>query len=144
YTYKSSISGPHFWSVEEGSQRYNQGNIAIRPQNSTELYTLLPPSPDELQEAMCVIFSGQKIRLSHNTVRKMGPVLVTKSRVQKLIQFLIENNSWYQHSGVTYSQSNMDTLFDEINLKSDTSLLSALSVCHLPMESQVPVDEELS
>ncbi|KAG2158083.1 uncharacterized protein EDB93DRAFT_1238383 [Suillus bovinus] len=122
YTYKSSISGPHFWSAEEGSQCYNQGNIAICPQNSTELYTLLPLSPDELQEAMCVIFSGQKIQPSCDTVRKMGPVLVTKSRVQKLIY------------GVTYSQSNMDALFDEINSKSDT-------ICHLPMDSQVPVDE---
>ncbi|KAG1838130.1 hypothetical protein DFJ58DRAFT_625075, partial [Suillus subalutaceus] len=43
------------------SQRYNQGNIAIRPQDSTELRNLLPPShdaSDELRDAMCVIFGG--------------------------------------------------------------------------------------
>ncbi|KAG2136228.1 hypothetical protein BD769DRAFT_1626956 [Suillus cothurnatus] len=122
------ISGNQLWSAEEASQRYNKGNIAIRPQNSTELYTLLPPSPEELQEAMCVIFSGQKQQPSRDTVKKMGPVLVTKSRVWKLIQFLIKNNAWYQFSGVAYSQVNMDALFDEIDASSDTSLPSALLI----------------
>ncbi|KAG1844566.1 hypothetical protein C8R48DRAFT_750839 [Suillus tomentosus] len=144
YTYKRSSSGTYLWSAEDSSQRYNKGNIAIRPQNSTELYTLLPPSPDELQEAMCVIFSGQKQQPSRDTVKKMGPVLVTKSRVRKLIQFLIENNAWYQYSGVAYSQVNMDTLFDEVDVNSDTSLPSALSICHLPTDTQVPIDEGFS
>ncbi|KAG2108797.1 hypothetical protein BD769DRAFT_1392698 [Suillus cothurnatus] len=55
--YKPSSSGNQFWSAEEALQCYNKGNIAIRPQNSTELYTLLPPSPEELQEAIGVAYS---------------------------------------------------------------------------------------
>ncbi|KAG2738983.1 hypothetical protein P692DRAFT_201849319 [Suillus brevipes Sb2] len=125
YTYKPSSN--QFWSAEEASQRYNKGNVAIRPQNSTELRNLLPPSPDELQDAMCTP--------SRDTVKQMRPVLVTKSRVEKLIHFLIANNPWYQHSGVAYSQSNMDALFDQTDL----------AVCHLPSsENELPIDEGFS
>ncbi|KAG1784390.1 uncharacterized protein HD556DRAFT_1435457 [Suillus plorans] len=127
YTYKSSLT--QFWSAEEASQRYNKGNVAIRPQSSTELYNLLPPNRGELRDAMCVIFSGQKC-----------PVLVTKSRVRKLIDFLITHNPWYQHSGVSYSQDNMDALFDEADFDADTGVPHALAICHLPTEDQASPD----
>ncbi|KAG1747388.1 hypothetical protein EDB19DRAFT_303084 [Suillus lakei] len=58
YMYKPSST--QFSAEEEASQRYNKGNVAVRPQNSTELHNLLPPSGDELRDAMCVIFSGPK------------------------------------------------------------------------------------
>ncbi|KAG1851201.1 hypothetical protein C8R48DRAFT_750015 [Suillus tomentosus] len=127
YTYKSSLT--QFWSAEEASQRYNKGNVAIRLQSSTELYNLLPPNRGELWDAMCVIFSGQK-----------HPVLVTKSRVRKLIDFLITHNPWYQHSGVSYSQDNMDALFDEADFDADTGVLHALAICHLLTEDQASPD----
>ncbi|KAG1905845.1 uncharacterized protein F5891DRAFT_1182904 [Suillus fuscotomentosus] len=58
YAYKTT--GGQYWTAEDASQRYNKGNIAIRAQDSTELRTLLPPSPDELLDTMCVIFAGHK------------------------------------------------------------------------------------
>lgn len=38
----------------------------------------------------------------------------------------------------------MDALFDEVDVNSDTSLLSALSICHLPTDTQVLIDEGFS
>ncbi|KAG2148943.1 hypothetical protein DEU56DRAFT_926810 [Suillus clintonianus] len=137
-------SSTQFSAEEEVSQRYNKGNVAVRPQNSTELRNLLPPSGDELRDAMCVIFSGQKQIPSRETVKKLRPVLVTKSRVQKLIGFLIDNNPWYQRSGVVYSQVNMDALFEEIDRDVDTGVPRALAICHLPSENRETTDEGFS
>ncbi|KAG2744810.1 hypothetical protein P692DRAFT_201841410 [Suillus brevipes Sb2] len=133
YTYKPSLT--LFWSSEEASQRYNKGNVAVRPQHATELSNLLPPNHDELQDAMCVIFSGQK---------EIPPILVTKSRVKILIDFLIESNFWYQHSGMVYSQANMDALFDEVDREADVSLPRALAMCHLPTGGQASTEEGFS
>ncbi|KAG2119952.1 hypothetical protein BD769DRAFT_1362090 [Suillus cothurnatus] len=59
YSYKlNGVNGHHHWFDEETSQCYNQGNVGIRPQDSVELHELLPPSHNELQDAMCVIFTG--------------------------------------------------------------------------------------
>ncbi|KAG1889740.1 uncharacterized protein F5891DRAFT_1131771 [Suillus fuscotomentosus] len=109
YTYKSSLT--QFWSAEEASQRYNKGNVAIRPQSSTELYNLLPPNRE--------------------TVKKLKPVLVTKSRVRKLIDFLITHNP---------CQDNMDALFDEADFDADTGVPHALAICHLLTEDQASPD----
>ncbi|KAG2136448.1 hypothetical protein DEU56DRAFT_704765, partial [Suillus clintonianus] len=111
YLYKPS--GRYNWQGEEGSQRYNQGNVAIRPQDSTELQSLLPPSCDELRDAMCVIFSGHSQKPTRDTVKQMQPILVTKSTVKVLIDFLLMNNPWYQQCGVEFSQKNMDDLFED-------------------------------
>jgi hypothetical protein len=133
--YAHKPSGWQNWLGEEGSQRYNKGNVAIRPQESTQLQTLLPPSHDELQDAMCVIFSGHAQKPTRETVKQMCPVLVTKSIVKALIEFLLSNNPWYQQCGVTYSQINMDALFDESDGDVDTSLPRALEICHLPRDT---------
>ncbi|KAG2345686.1 hypothetical protein BDR05DRAFT_868217, partial [Suillus weaverae] len=63
------------WHGEETSQRYNQGNVAIRPQDSVELQHLLPPSHDELRDTMCVIFGGHAQKPSRETVKQMRPML---------------------------------------------------------------------
>ncbi|KAG1739720.1 hypothetical protein EDB19DRAFT_1635618 [Suillus lakei] len=140
YMYKPSST--QFLAEEEASQQYNKGNVAVRPQNLTELRNLLPPSGDELCDAMCVIFSGQKQIPSRETIKKLQPMMVMKSRVQKLIRFLIDNNPWYQRSGVVYSQVNMDALFDEVDHDMDTSVLRALAICHLPSENRESTDED--
>lgn len=58
YAYKPSLY--RYYIAEETSQRYNQGNVAVRPQDSLEVRSFLPPSCDQLREAMCVVFTGQK------------------------------------------------------------------------------------
>ncbi|KAG1788114.1 uncharacterized protein HD556DRAFT_1434138 [Suillus plorans] len=101
------------------------------PQDSAELRNLLPPTQDELRDAMCVIFAGHQEKPSRQTVKQMRPILITKSIVKTLIEFLISNNPWYQQSGVSYSQANMDSLFQEDEGDVDTSIPQALQICHL-------------
>lgn len=61
---------------------------------------------------MCVIFSGHAPKPTQETVKRMRPVVVTKSIVKILIDFLIENNTWNQQCGVAYSEANMNDLFE--------------------------------
>ncbi|KAG1878161.1 hypothetical protein F4604DRAFT_1923720 [Suillus subluteus] len=124
-------------TIKEASQRYNKGNVAVRPQDSTELRSLLPPTYDQLRDAMCVVFTGQTQRPSRETVKSMHPVLVTKSCVHLLIDFLIANNPWYQKSNVAYSQKNMDMLFDKADAELNCSVPAALDICYLPANSDV-------
>ncbi|KAG1880084.1 hypothetical protein F4604DRAFT_1679199 [Suillus subluteus] len=133
YAYKPS----GHWIAEESSQRYNQGNVAIRPQDSAELRNMLPPSQDELRDAMCVIFAGHQEKPSRDTVKQMHPILVTKSIVKMLIEFLVMNNPWYQQRGVSYDQNNMDALFEELDGDVDMSIPRALQICHLPRDDEV-------
>ncbi|KAG1903264.1 uncharacterized protein F5891DRAFT_977854 [Suillus fuscotomentosus] len=122
---------------EESSQRYNQGNVAIRPQDSVELRNMLPPSEDELCNAMCMIFAGYQEKPSCATVKQMHPVLVTKSVVKTLIEFLVANNPWYQQCSVLYSQENMDALFEDIDGDADTGIPKALQICHLSKDDSI-------
>jgi hypothetical protein len=98
---------------------------------------MLPPSQDDLCDAMCVIFAGHTEKPSRETVKQMRPILVTKSIVKTLIDFLVTNNPWYQQSGVSYSQENMDALFEEVDGDVDTSLPQALQICHLPRDDEI-------
>ncbi|KAG1856608.1 hypothetical protein C8R48DRAFT_675007 [Suillus tomentosus] len=98
---------------------------------------MLPPGQDELRDAMCVIFSGHQERPTRATVKQICPILVTKSVVKTLIQFLIANNPWYQQCGVLYSQENMDALFEETDGDVDTSIPKALQICHLPKDDAI-------
>ncbi|KAG1732738.1 hypothetical protein EDB19DRAFT_1831227 [Suillus lakei] len=117
YAYKPS----GHWMGEEGSQRYNRGNVAIRPQDTTQLRDMLPPS----------------------RIKQMHPVLVTKSTVKTLIDFLLANNPWYQQCGVSYSQENMDSLFEECDADLDSSVPQALDICHLPRDNEMNEDSGL-
>ncbi|KAG2143885.1 hypothetical protein BD769DRAFT_1420093, partial [Suillus cothurnatus] len=70
YSYKpNGVNGHHHWFDEETSQRYNQGNVGIRPLDSVELHELLLPSHDELRDAMCVIFTGHAQKPTRETVK---------------------------------------------------------------------------
>jgi hypothetical protein len=70
----------------------------------------------------------------------MRPVLVMKSIVKTLIEFLIANNPWYQQCGVEYSQANMDDLFDAQDGNADVGVPKALEICHLPKDDFVEGD----
>ncbi|KAH7918550.1 hypothetical protein BV22DRAFT_1108330 [Leucogyrophana mollusca] len=119
---------------EEASQRYNKGNVAVLPQDSTQLRDVLPPGHDEIRDTMCALFTGANVAPTRELLMKMKPVLVTKSVVKTLIEFLIANNSWYQTAGVVFSQPNFDALFREGEEELDTSILQAVEICYLPKE----------
>ncbi|KAH7925867.1 hypothetical protein BV22DRAFT_1104666 [Leucogyrophana mollusca] len=119
YSHKCSVATR---MPEDTSQRYNKGNVAILPQESVQLRELLPPGRDEIRSNAVP---------TREMLMKTKPVLVTKSIVKTLIEFLMENNSSYQSAGVRYSQAHMDDLFAEEDNDLDTSLLRAVEICHL-------------
>ncbi|KAG1848990.1 hypothetical protein F4604DRAFT_1883847 [Suillus subluteus] len=81
---------------------------------------------------MCVIFASHK----QVPTRHMAKTF----RVHQLIDFLLENNPWYQHSGVSYSQTNMDSLFDAADKDVDCTVPLALQICHLPVDADQLTD----
>ena len=66
----------------------------VLPQDVTELRAVLPPGPEDLKDTMSVLFVVNR-HLDKPRISQMQPVLVRKSRVQKLIEFLMEHNPHY-------------------------------------------------
>ncbi|KAJ7603334.1 hypothetical protein DFH06DRAFT_1022336, partial [Mycena polygramma] len=120
------------------SQRYNQGNVAIMPQDIATLRPLLPPGREEIKEAMCALFVGASTVPTEDTIHKLSPVLVTKSRVITMLDFLLTSNTLYKRAA-TFSQSNLDDLFSFANRKRDTSFPHAAELACLPLSDVNPV-----
>ncbi|KAI0682583.1 hypothetical protein C8Q76DRAFT_637108, partial [Earliella scabrosa] len=111
------------------AQRFVKGNIIVLPQNSTQLNSVLPPSPSVIRDTVCAVFVGSK-RPSKETIRKLSPVLATKSTVKTIIEFLVSNNPHYARDTEFhgFSQRNLDLLFEEEDRNSDEGLPCAMSV----------------
>ncbi|KAJ7927861.1 hypothetical protein B0H13DRAFT_1571311, partial [Mycena leptocephala] len=110
------------------SQGYSKGNVAIFLQDVATVRPILPPAQDEIKEAMCALFIGPRTVPNRENIRDLVPVLVSKTRVQKMIEFLLNHNPQYIGSGVTFSQENLDALFPE----EGEAFLSAIEICSLP------------
>ena len=115
---------------EECAQRFNRGNVAIFPQDPGLLRDVLPPSSDDVRDTMCILFTGGFHRPSVEMLKRFGPVLVSKSKVQTMIDFLVNNNEWYQFGGVQYSKENMESLLKPVHKGSDVGILRFLQVEH--------------
>ncbi|KAI0706471.1 hypothetical protein C8Q76DRAFT_566412, partial [Earliella scabrosa] len=96
------------------AQRFVKGNILIMPQNSTTLNTVLPPPPAVIRDTVCALFIG-KSKPTKDTIGKISPVLVRKSTVSTIIQFLVAENDHYacDTSFHGYSRENLDMLLDD-------------------------------
>lgn len=94
-------------------QLFIKGNILVMPQASTQLADVLPPGPDTIRDTICALFVGKQ-KPTKETIGKLSPVLVRKSTVKTLIQFLIRNNPHYivNSSFHGFSARNLDLLFD--------------------------------
>jgi hypothetical protein len=113
---------------EERSQRFNRGNVAIFPQDPGPLRDVLPPDNHDIRDTVCVLFSGGGSRPTADTLKRFGPVLVRKSKVKNMINFLVDNNEWYQAAGIRYSEANMANLFGPSEEESDVGVLQFMQV----------------
>ncbi|KIK74818.1 hypothetical protein PAXRUDRAFT_37022 [Paxillus rubicundulus Ve08.2h10] len=109
---------------EDASQCYNCSNVAILPQESTKLRTVLPPSVDDVRDAMCVIFTGGHATPTKETIKKFRPVLVSKSRVETLIMFLMTHNECCQ---MNWSDLAENLVMENIAYTSGTMKVQALA-----------------
>ncbi|KAK7027675.1 hypothetical protein R3P38DRAFT_3315269 [Favolaschia claudopus] len=110
------------------SQGYVQGNVAIFPQDVATVRELLPPPADDIKEAMCALFIGPKTAPTRENIKTLNPVLVSKTRVETMLKFVLENNTYYQNAGVSFSQENLDSLFPE---NVDAAVPIAIEICCL-------------
>lgn len=140
HLYSSKTEGPMAGSDPEISQLYNKGNVAILPQESVELRNALPPPFDDVQKAMCAVFVGSKVKPTIDNIKKLSPVLVSKSRIRTMIDFLLTENDSYLSAGLKYSQDNMDDLFVSSASGDNESVPRAVELCHLPPEVNDPVE----
>lgn len=111
------------------SQRCMKGNVLVMPQNSTHLTAVLPPPPEVIRDTVCAVFVG-RAKPTKETIGKLGPLLVRKSRVTHLINFIIQENVHYEcdtefHG---YSQRNMDALFGPGTERQDEGIPCGLEV----------------
>ena len=97
------------------SQTRIKGNVAIHPQDATHLNDALPPTRDVVKDLVCAIFVSGKTKVTKDNVENLrpAPMLARKSRLQLMIQFLLQRNVNYKVSGEFrgFSQANMDLLF---------------------------------
>ena len=114
---------------DEASQRFNRGNVAVLPQDPGALYSVLPPSSDQIDGSVCVVFAGGKFRPTKESLKQFSPVLVSKRKVRCIIQWLIAHNEWYKSHGVTFSPDNLQSLVDGDD---DCGVLRGIQIHHLP------------
>ncbi|KAF8421884.1 hypothetical protein L210DRAFT_3390581, partial [Boletus edulis BED1] len=127
---------------EESSQRFNRGNVALFPQDPGALRDVLPPSPNDIRDTVCVLFSGGKKKPTAETLKNFAPVLVRKSKVAAMISFLLEQNEWYRATGVRFSQKNMDDLFAPGEAGEDIGVLQSMEVDHVGDGDQVASEND--
>ncbi|KAI0075283.1 hypothetical protein K474DRAFT_1600104, partial [Panus rudis PR-1116 ss-1] len=134
FKFSDCVDGTQGIGHPRTSQRYLKGNVLVLPQHSTKLRTMLPPTTSELIDTVCAVFVGHT-RPSSETIRKLQPVLVRKSRVKKLITFLTDNNPFYiitpEFGGL--SQQNLDDLLDVDTQDDDVGIPCSLNISFIEM-----------
>ncbi|KAJ7773136.1 hypothetical protein B0H16DRAFT_1304990, partial [Mycena metata] len=111
-----------------------RGNVVVTPLNVRKLQEVLPPPPETIRDTMSVIFIGS-VPPSRETLHRLHPVLVRKSRVKIMLDFLMEHNPYYSRlQGFGgYSEKNLNDLFDG----SDDCIPGSVHVGFLPANNAV-------
>ena len=115
--------------LDPNSQRCMKGNVLVMPQNSTLLNSVLPPDSDTIRDTVCAVFVGTS-KPTKDTIGRLGPLLVRKSRLIPLIDFLTSSNAHYivdtEFHG--FSQRNLDSLFGPGTEGQDEGVPCALEI----------------
>ncbi|KIM73162.1 hypothetical protein PILCRDRAFT_81367, partial [Piloderma croceum F 1598] len=98
----------------------------------------MPPSAREFADTVCAIFVGHE-KPSHLNIRQMHPMLVQKSRVWKMADFLLTHNQFYEKSTAFkgFSQENLDSLFHVDDKHSDEAVLFCMEIGHIPWNEAI-------
>ncbi|KAJ7135572.1 hypothetical protein C8R44DRAFT_608789, partial [Mycena epipterygia] len=109
-----------------------RGNVIVTPLDVVRLNDVLPPSPEVIRDTMSVIYVGS-VPPTRQTITRLSPVLVRKSRVKIMIEFLLEHNPHYGtlEGFKGYSPDNLNALFDGKDSGKDQAVPSAVHIGHL-------------
>ncbi|KAJ7204260.1 hypothetical protein C8J57DRAFT_1100862, partial [Mycena rebaudengoi] len=115
-----------------------RGNVMVTPLNVAQLNDVIPPPPEVIRDTMSVLFIGS-VPPTRQTIHKLSPVLVRKSRVKVMLQFLLDHNPNYGRlAGFKgYSEDNMNKLFDGGDRGKDEAVPCAVHVGFLPLNDAV-------
>ncbi|PPR00579.1 hypothetical protein CVT26_009855 [Gymnopilus dilepis] len=106
-----------------------RGNIMVAPLDALRLYDILPQNVSECCDTMATVLVANSMP-SRSTISKLGPVLVRKSRIQKLLNFLVQNNPHYsEQSGLRISQDNLNAIHQSGN---QPDIPSSVSIAQMP------------
>ena len=123
---RSSGSGKYAAAT---SQRCVKGNVLVVPQNATHLNHVLPPPPEVIRDTVCVVYVGRS-KPNKDTIGKLGPTLVRKTRVRTMINFLVEHNVHYACDSRFHglSEENLALLFSSDDQEQDVSMPCAIDI----------------
>ncbi|KAI0710265.1 hypothetical protein C8Q76DRAFT_624749, partial [Earliella scabrosa] len=114
------------------SQRCIKGNVLVMPQDVTHLQSALPPGSDALRDSICAVFVGSS-KPTRETIARLSPVLVRKSRVELLVRFLVGANAHYsvgpEFGG--FSADNLDSLFSAEDARREEAIPACIDVAFL-------------
>ena len=107
-----------------------RGNVLVTPRDVVQLNEILPPPPETIHDTMCAIFISREMP-TREKIEKFYPVLVRKSRVRLMLQFLIRHNYHYnKYEGFKgFSESNLRQLFES---KEDEGIPCSVQISHIP------------
>ncbi|KAH9848697.1 hypothetical protein C2E23DRAFT_738879, partial [Lenzites betulinus] len=120
------------------SQGCVKGNVGIHPQDATHLNDVLPPGSNAIRDMVCAVFVGDK-KPTKETIESLKPILVRKSKVKLLIEFLTTYNPWYGCDGEFqgFSQTNLDSLFGPGTSAVDEGVLCSMEIGHIELNAAI-------
>ncbi|KZV62853.1 hypothetical protein PENSPDRAFT_551691, partial [Peniophora sp. CONT] len=116
---------------KQAPRRFTKGNVAILPQQAGRVSSLIPPAPDEIDYSICVVFIGGEYP-TWETIAEFNPVMVSRSRVAVMAEFLAKENVMYKEDGIRFSKTNLDALCSKPGaFRGDLGITSAVQILHV-------------
>ncbi|KAF5313720.1 hypothetical protein D9611_010076 [Ephemerocybe angulata] len=112
-------------------RRHIKGNIISTPLDVMKVNSVLPPSPETIADTMCALIMSAAPP-TDKTIDRLKPIMVRKSRVKRMISFLIGNNPHYRVSAAFkgFSSEYLDALFTG---SKDLGVPTSVKIGHIPV-----------
>lgn len=121
-------------SILDQARKGVRGNVLVAPLDTIRMNSVIPPASESIRDTMCAMFLGN-ILPTRSMLNRYPPVLVRKSRVKKMITFLLANNPHYRPSDTfAYSERNLNQLFDH---EDDEGLPSGVHIGFMPTNDAI-------
>ncbi|KAF5311241.1 hypothetical protein D9611_013019 [Ephemerocybe angulata] len=112
-------------------RRHIKGNVISTPLDVMKVNDVLPPSPASVADIMCALIVSASAP-TQDTIDRLKPIMVSKSRVKRMISFLVQNNPHYRVSEgfKGFSSEYLDALFTGSR---DSGVPASVTIGHIPI-----------
>ena len=103
--------------------------------DTARIYDVLPPAPQDVADTIAALIVADKTP-SRRNVNSLKPILVRKTRVRLLIQFLLENNHHYKLTETFrgFSAEHLDALFSG---NRNSGVPDHVQIAHIPVNEAI-------